>query len=109
MEFLEEYTNSKECKVSSALIELALSMKHHSPIFKTIITSVEDPNNDVRNKIEPIKEPKERLSSTMALSNYLPEDGGEVPAISPYELAIHIIVDKCTRARQTKGPKGVMG
>lgn len=109
MELLEEYTNSKECEISSASIELALSMKHHSQIFKTIITSVEDPNNDVRNKIELIKELKERLSCSMTLSNYLPEDGGEVPAISPYELAIHIIVDKCTRARQTKGPKGVMG
>lgn len=106
---MEEYINSEECGVPSASIELAHNMKHHLQMFKTINTSVEIPNDDVRNKIEPIEELKERLSSSMTLSNYLPEDGGEVTAISPYELAIHIIVDKCTRARQTKGPKGVMG
>lgn len=69
--------------------------------------SIENPNDVVRGNIERIEELEQKLT-TMTLSEHLPEDGAEVPAISPYELAIQIIIDNCTRAKQVKGPKDLM-
>lgn len=51
MVLLEACINSEECGLSSASIELALSMKYYLQMFKTINTSIENPNDDVRNNI----------------------------------------------------------
>ena len=107
IELLEDYLDSEECGLSSACIELAFSLKHYLQIFKNINTSIENPNDVVRGNIERIEELEQKLA-TMTLSEHLPEDGAEVPAISPYELAIKIIIDNCTRAKQAKGPKDLM-
>ena len=75
-------------------IELAFSIQHDLQMFKTINESIE--------KIE-------QQLNVMTLSKNLPEIGTEVPSISPYKLAIRVIVDNCTSAEEAKGVKYVMG
>lgn len=107
IELLEEYLDSEEHGLSSACIELAFSMKHYLQMFKNITMSIENPSNEVRVIIERINDIEQKLSTTTLLKN-LPEDGVEVPAISPYELAIRIIIDSCTQTKQAKGAKDLM-
>ncbi|MCJ1342367.1 hypothetical protein MMC31_000549 [Peltigera leucophlebia] len=107
IELLERYLEPEERGLSSACIELAYSMKHYLQMFKEITTSIENPNRKVRVLIPRIEEIEQKLSTTI-LSKNLPEDGVEVPAISPYELAIRIIINSCTRAKQAKSAKDLM-
>ena len=51
----------------------------------------------------------EQQLNVMTLYRNLSETGTEVPSISPYELAIRVIVDNCTSAGEAKGEKYVMG
>lgn len=50
----------------------------------------------------------EKKLNAIILSKNWPENPIEVPSISPYELAIRIIIDDCVRAGQTKDAKDLL-
>lgn len=50
----------------------------------------------------------EQKVNTIILSKNWRDNGTEVPSISPYELAIRIIIDNCMRAGQAKDVKDLM-
>lgn len=107
LDLLTEYLASKMYGSSSACIELAFSLKHHLQMFKNINMSIKDPSDIVKENINHIREVEQQLSSIIPFQN-LPDNGAEVPSISPYELAIQIIIENCTRTEQVKDAKDLM-
>ena len=93
-----------ECATPTA-IEFALSVKHYVKMFKTIMTGIENPSELVRAMIDYVKEAGDELINKL---KNMPENGAEVPATSPYELALHVVAENCRRANQVKGRKDLI-
>lgn len=99
LDLLTKYLASKMYGLSSACIELAFSIKHHLRMSKNINMSMKDPSNIVKENIDHIEEVEQQLSAIIPFKN-LPENRAKVPSISPYKLAIQIIIENCTRTEQ---------
>lgn len=102
-----KYLSSEKYGPLSTCIELASSIKHHLQMFKSINVSIKNPSDIVKENIRYINDIEQRLSAIILFKS-LPGNGAEVPSISPYELAIRIIIDNCTRAEQFEGAKDLM-
>lgn len=75
-------------------------------MFKDINKSIQ-PIDIVQENIDRIEKIEREISAIMPFNNFS-ENGALVPSISPYELAIRIIIDNCIRAKQAKGAKDLM-
>lgn len=107
LDLLTHYLASEKYGSPSACIELGLSIKHHLQMFKDINMSIQDPNDKVQKNIDRIERIEREISAIILFTNF-PENGATVPSISPYELAIRVIIDNCIRAKQAKGAKDLM-
>lgn len=87
LDLLTEYLASEKCGSSGAYIVLAFSIKHHLRMLKNLNESIKSPGDIVKGGINHCKEIEQQSSATILFEN-LPENGAEVPFISPYELAI---------------------
>lgn len=76
-------------------------------MFKDINMSIQDPINKVQENIDRIEKIEREISAIILFNNF-PENGATVPSISPYELAIRVIIENCIRAKQAKGAKDLM-
>lgn len=104
---LTKYLASEKEGSSIACIELGLSIKHHLEMFKNINMSIQDPIDKVKENIDRIEKIEREISAIILFNNF-PENRATVPSVSPYELAIRIIIDNCIRAEQAKGAKDLM-
>lgn len=106
LDLLKNFLASEKYESSSACIELGLSIKHHLQMFKDNNMSIQ-PIDIVQENIDRIEKIEREISAILLFINFS-ENGALVPSISPYELAIRIIIDNCIRAKQAKGAKDMM-
>lgn len=93
-----------ECATAAAL-EFALSVKHYVQMFKTIMTGIQNPNDFVGAITDYINKAEDELIDML---KNIPDNEAEVPATSPYELALQVVAENCGRANQVKGPKDLI-
>lgn len=86
---------------------MAFSMRNYLQMFRIINRSIKNPNNIITENLNYIEVVEQKLNATI-LSKSWPENPAEVPSISPYELAIRMIIRNRTQAGQTKDAKGLM-
>lgn len=92
---------SEDCESSNECIELAFSMRNYLQMFRTINRSINNPNHIITENLDSIRAMEQKLNAIILSKSWL-ENPTEIPSISPYELAIRIIIDNCIRAGQTK-------
>lgn len=107
LDHLRRHFTSEKCESSNECIEMAFSMRNYLQMFRIINRSIKNPNNIVTENLNYIEVVEQKLNATI-LSKSWPENPAEVPSISPYELAIRMIIRNRTRAGQTKDAKGLM-
>lgn len=107
LDLLRTYIASEECRSSNICIELARSIHHYLRLFKTIIMAINNPSDIAKATLDYIEKTEQKVN-TIILSNNWPDNGTEVPSISPYELAIRIIIGNCTRTGQPRSVKNLM-
>lgn len=66
---------------------------------------IENPSEVVRAMIDYVKDAGPELISKL---ENLPDYRVEVPATSPYELALHVVAENCRRANQFKNFKDII-
>lgn len=76
-------------------------------MFKTIILAINNPSDRAMFTLDNIEKSEQKVND-LILSKDGTDNGTEVPCISPYELAIRIIIGNCTRAREAKSVKDLM-
>lgn len=107
LDHLRRYFISEECESSNECIELAFSMRNYLRMFRTINRSINNPNNIMTENLNSIEMIEQKLDAII-LSKSWPEIPTGVPFISPYELAIRMIIGTCARAGQTKDAKSLI-
>lgn len=107
LDHLRRHFISENCESSNECIELAFSMRNYLQMFRTINQSINNPNSMITGNLKLIGRIEKKLNAII-LSKSWPENPIEVPSISPYELAIRIIIDDCVRAGQTKDAKDLL-
>lgn len=79
---IRTYIASEECRSSNICIELARSIHHYLRLFKTIIMAINNPSDMAKVTLDYIEKSEQEVN-TMILSNNWPDNGTEVPSISP--------------------------
>ena len=107
LELLRTYIASEEWGSSVIYIELARSIRHYLRIFKTVIMAINNLSDRAMLALDNIEKSEQKIND-LILSKNGTDNGTEVPCISPYELAIRIIIDNCMRAGEAKSVKDLM-
>ena len=107
LDLLRTYMASEECGSSFIYIELARSIRHYLRILKTIIMAINNSSNIAKATLDYIEKTEPKVKE-LIISKNGPDNGTEVPYISPYELAIRIIIGNGTRAWEAKSVKDLM-
>lgn len=107
LDLLRRHFISEECESSNECMELAFGMRHYLQMLKTINRSINNPNNIITENLNHIGVIGQKLNAIILSKNWL-ENPTEVPSISPYELAIRMIIGNCARAGQMKDAKGLI-
>lgn len=107
LELFRIYIASEKWGSSVIYIELAHSIHHYLQIFKTLIMAINNSSDRAMLAFNNIKKNEQKIND-LILSKNKTNNGNEVPCISPYKLAIQIIIDNCKRAKEAKSVKDLM-
>lgn len=86
-------------------LKFMLSVKLHLQMFETIVTAIENPSEFVRATTDYIKEARNMLNAKL---ENMPDNEAEVPATSPYKLALRVVGENCRLRNQVKGSKSLI-
>lgn len=89
---------------------LLLSTKHHLRMFREIISAVQDPSNKALRTLSEVTKFEQKVDELSA--GDVGDDPGSqegVPALTPYELSINVVIDRVEMIRESLAPKKRMG